>query len=157
MRPAPSLSYLIWLSLLSCSQAARSSYESLYSGSGYMIQTDSGSPPYSVTGRFVVSMRRSYFNVAGSLSSLRPLLCHVLLTPCSSRLCGLHWQRYIPGYVRIIVRDGRGRCHKVVSLSPLDVVFIPLAVAFNPITASYPILETLSLLFLTLVMVFERK
>ena len=56
---------LLWLSVLSCTQAARSSYESLYSGSGHMLQTDSGNPPYSVAGRFVISMRRSFFNVAG--------------------------------------------------------------------------------------------
>jgi hypothetical protein len=65
--PFLSLFIVTWPFMLSCSQAARSSYESLYSGSGYMIQTDSGSPPYVVTGRFVISMRRSYFNVAGAL------------------------------------------------------------------------------------------
>jgi hypothetical protein len=56
---------LLWLSLSPFVYAARNSFESLYSGSGYALQTDSGSPPYSVAGRFVVSMRRSYFNVAG--------------------------------------------------------------------------------------------
>ena len=56
---------LLWLAVCSCTQAARSSYESLYSGSGYMLQTDTGNPPYSVAGRFVVGMRRSFFNVAG--------------------------------------------------------------------------------------------
>jgi hypothetical protein len=59
---------LSWLFFFSDSRAARSSYESLYSGSGYMIQTDSGNAPYTVAGRFVVSMRRSFFNVAGLLS-----------------------------------------------------------------------------------------
>ena len=59
---------LLWLSLSPSVRTARNSYESLYSGSGYALQTDSGNPPYSVAGRFVVSMRRSYFNVAGERS-----------------------------------------------------------------------------------------
>ena len=60
-----SFTLLLWLFLSPSVQTARNSYESLYSGSGYALQTDSGNPPYSVAGRFVVSMRRSYFNVAG--------------------------------------------------------------------------------------------
>lgn len=121
-RPLLPLFILIWLSFFSCSHAARSSYESLYSGSGHVIQTDNGNPPYSVSGRFVVAMRRSYFNVAGGLmpciASLPLLLQRAvvrarLITCGSAGMRGVHGQRYIPGHVRIIVRDRRGRRHKV--------------------------------------------
>jgi hypothetical protein len=87
-RPLLPLFILIWLSLSSCSHAARSSYESLYSGSGHVIQTDNGNPPYSVSGRFVVAMRRSYFNVAGGLMPCIASL-PLLLQLVSSRVAAL--------------------------------------------------------------------